>query len=573
MPAFRCIRFPPVGGAIRLHHTAALCYGKMQEVPVLTTPCDALLLFPPLALETTFVELGVPRLVATLKKAGFHARQDDLNVRFMRQYWLTAPDVAWLAESLRKDATPPPDIPALIGDGAADIYDRFLRASPQENINNLRGKGDLDLFQVLMRTFAHRRHLQCPSWYVADVRAAVEQGHAYYEEFFGKTVFDQWPEGLPPLVGMSLASAPQTFPAMILSRMIKQRFPDTHVAWGGPWATAAGPVADALLRGVPWVDSVMVYEGERSIVPLVRAIADKRDFAAVPNLRYRDENNDIVHTEIVTPLPFEHLPLPDFEGMPMELYLDRIFPVQTTRNCYWGRCIFCYHRVSSATVGFEERSAGGVVDAMERLKEQYGINTFFLADSCTHINLMRSIALEILRRELDISWIVMGRSGKGWDKETCNLLALSGLREVYMGLETTSPRRLKQIEKGISLQQLDQNLRLMTAAGIRALVFVLDYPGQTAEELKGTFEWVLERQQYIAAFIAQKFSLGRNSVVFEEPGRIGIVVDPGADEDLDVFGHRYTAVEEISPEQFNAMHRMYAARFKAAKLHTLGDMP
>jgi len=540
---------------------------------VTTTSCDALLLFPPLALETTFVELGVPRLVATLKNAGMIACQDDLNVRLMRDYWLREADLNWLAEQLQKDATPPPDIPALIGDSATDIYDRFLRESSEETEKHLRGRGDLDLFQVLMRTFAHRRKLELDSWYVDDVRAAVEKGHRYYEEFFQKTVFDRWPDGLPPVVGMSLASAPQAFPAMLLARMIKERQPSVHVSWGGPWATAAGPVVDVLLKSVPWVDSVMVYEGERSIVPLVRAVINKTSFDDVPNLRYRGNSPAVTHTDIVPPLPFEQVPLPDFEGMPMELYLDSILPVQTTRNCYWGRCIFCYHRTSSATVGFEERSAADVVDAMANMKERSGYDTFFLADSCTHITLMRAIAREIMLRELEVNWIVMGRSGKGWDKETCNLLALSGLREVYMGLETSSPRGLKQIEKGISLKVLDENLREMTAAGVRALVFVLDYPGHSAQELRGTFTWVLERHQYIAAFIAQKFSLGRNSVVFAEPERIGITVDSRADEDMNIFGHGYTAKAEVSLSEFNDMHRHFAAEFKKAKLRNMGDMP
>jgi anaerobic magnesium-protoporphyrin IX monomethyl ester cyclase len=90
------------------------------------------------------------------------------------------------------------------------------------------------------------------------------------------------------------------------------------------------------------IDSAVSFEGEVALLELVRTIDEGRDLSTVPNLMYR-EGAQVRVNEPKDPEPVERLPVPDFSGLPLDLYLapELVLPVWASRGCYWGRCAFC----------------------------------------------------------------------------------------------------------------------------------------------------------------------------------------------------------------------------------------
>ncbi len=524
---------------------------------------DVALVFAPVATKTTFVELGIPRLTAILKSAGFSVLSDDLNVRLLRQYFLTKPQLEWLAAELKRKPLSASEIPIEIVE--PEYYaEKFLKFTADEALAFLKSSTELEFYRTLMNVYVNRRSLIAPRYYVEDVARRAEIKNEFLEDFFNYAFFDRI-EKVPKFVGVSIIAGEQTYPAAYFSRMVKRASPETHVAWGGPWATAAGPVLDNALRAFPFVDSFMRYEAEKSIVKLAKASIDGGGFEPVPNLVWKDASGQIRRNEVAEPLPFDELPLPAFSDMPLYLYTDKILPVQTTRNCSYGKCVFCYHRISSAASKWQECGAANAARRMELYAEQTGLKRFFLADSCTGRNLLSNIADLLIEGGKNYRITAMSRSDGRWSAPLCEKLFKAGISEIYMGLESTSQRSLDFMEKGITLENALSDLTNMTAAGIATVVFILDYPTQSEEELIGTFEWVLARASIISAIIVQKFELGRNSPAFEEPERLEITIDERADFDLNVFSHGYAAKREVSKERFEELARIYIAKFEELK--------
>jgi anaerobic magnesium-protoporphyrin IX monomethyl ester cyclase len=90
-------------------------------------------------------------------------------------------------------------------------------------------------------------------------------------------------------------------------------------------------------------DAAILYEGEHALLWYIEAVNGQRRWSRCPisciECR-RVKQSKEVYTEKTAALP-----LPDFEGLPLDHYFvpERIIPYLATRGCYWGRCTFCDH--------------------------------------------------------------------------------------------------------------------------------------------------------------------------------------------------------------------------------------
>ena len=184
------------------------------------------------------------------------------------------------------------------------------------------------------------------------IRAAVEDSqYNAWRSLFQVSVIPQIRRERPAVVGISLTCADQVIAGFTLAALIKEANLSTHVVLGGKMITCWRdqlPRAEAL-----WdlFDSAIVGEGEVALLRLIEALDQNRDLSSVPNLIYHDGVTVTVN-ESKAPEPVATLPVPDFDGLPLDLYLapSRVLPIWASRGCYWGRCAFC-------NVGYGESKA------------------------------------------------------------------------------------------------------------------------------------------------------------------------------------------------------------------------
>ncbi len=523
---------------------------------------DAVLFFAPGAIKATMPELGLPDLAAWLKAEGMTAVIRDYNLLFWRSF-MDKPGL----KSRLKEALAGEEARLFLG-MSKKAHDALVkemnypgfRFSPGSMLD-MRG-AEIDVGYDHMEA-AQRLFGITPSDYrLQAVASALSAPNALLDEFFD-TVKDDF-EDEPLIAGASVALSEQFFSALYILKKIKALYPSVKTIIGGPMISMARSLLPRWLPSFDFIDAACVFEGQLPLAEAVRRLRKKESLKGVPGLAI-NESGKIYFTQPLPPPSLDELPYSDFSGLPIDLYADKALPVQSSRNCSWGKCAFCYHRVNSAREGHEERSAAKVVEHIKKQLSIYNDAQIFIADSCPRKELVIEIAKEILRAEIDVKWHVMARFCGEYDGEASLTLALSGLTNIYMGLESSSPAQLARINKNISLSAAESDLKNLSEAGIKVSLFLIDMPGQSEEELIATFQWCLRRSPHINNLIAQKFELGLTTEAFANPKILGVVPKPGWDEWLNVFGVPYSAQNELSRGRFEAIDELFIKEFYKLK--------
>jgi len=193
-------------------------------------------------------------------------------------------------------------------------------------------------------------------------------------------------------------------------------------------------------------------------------------------------------------------------------------------GCYWGKCTFCDISLDYVKL-YEPVAAKILVDRMEELIAQTGENGFHFVDEAAPPALMREVALEILRRNLVVTWWTNIRFEKSFSKDLCFLLRMSGLVAVSGGLEVAGDRLLKLIDKGVSVDQVAKVTRNFTEAGVMVHSYLMyGFPTQTEQETIDSLEMVrqLFEMGIVQSGFWHQFSLTAHSPIGQNPEKYGV---------------------------------------------------
>src|SRR5262249_45016445 len=175
----------------------------------------------------------------------------------------------------------------------------------------------------------------------------------------------------------------------------------------------------------------------------------------------------------------------------------------SSRGCP-HRCTFCLWPGTMVGRDFRARRAESVVDEMEHLVKQHGVDDIYFDDDTMTIDRERILTMCRLIRErnLKVHWISMGRDDTV-DEELLTAMRGAGCDNVYLGVESGSQEILKRLKKGIQLPQIERAFRIARKVGIRTQAFfMLGGPGETKQTLKETIEFAIKIDPDNAQFAA-----------------------------------------------------------------------
>jgi len=281
----------------------------------------------------------------------------------------------------------------------------------------------------------------------------------------------------PQLVGATCVTL--NYP--IARRMLKVcKASDPHIftVIGGPHVTFAPE--ETLLQS-PWIDAIVIGEGERTLVELVRAVEEDKDIHHVPGIAFADGDMVVKTSPQARIENLDQLPLPARELLPMARYhaLGTPCTVITSRGCPYS-CIFCSgHRMFGPKVRF--RSPGLVVDEIEKLQRDFGPTKINIVDDTFTLNHhhARAVCEEMLRRNLKIKWSVFARVDR-ISEDLAQLMKRAGCEWVLFGVESADEEILKTIRKGITLEEVRRGVKIAAEAGINVFnSFIFGLPGES----------------------------------------------------------------------------------------------
>jgi hypothetical protein len=346
----------------------------------------------------------------------------------------------------------------------------------------------------------------------------------------------------PLLICFSVPFPGNLYSAFKCAQFIKQNYPTIKIAMGGGFPnTELRSLKD--VRVFEFFDYITLDDGELPIELLVKDINSKitdkelkRTFVLSNNeVNYINNTpkHDYKQNQIGTP-DYSDLFLNKYISVieianPMHsLWSDgRWNKLTMAHGCYWGKCTFCDISLDYIKI-YEPITANLLVDRMEQLIEQTGETGFHFVDEAAPPALMKALALEILKRNLMVTWWTNIRFEKNFTQDLCHLLKASGCIAVSGGLEVASDRLLKLIDKGVTVEQVAQVTRSFTESNIMVHSYLMyGYPTQTIQETIDSLEMV--RQLFELGVIQSgfwhQFALTAHSPVGLKPEEYGVLPD------------------------------------------------
>ena len=344
----------------------------------------------------------------------------------------------------------------------------------------------------------------------------------------------------PQLVCFSVPFPGNLYSAFRCAKFLKTNYPEIKVAMGGGFPnTELRSLKD--VRVFEFFDFITLDDGELPIELLVRQLADtsgslpvlKRTFHLWEGEAYYNNSSkekDYKQSEIGTPdytdlLLDQYISVIEVVNPMHSLWSDgRWNKLTMAHGCYWGKCTFCDVSLDYIRL-YEPVTAKMLADRMEELIAQTGTTGFHFVDEAAPPALMRALALEIIKRNLSVTWWTNIRFEKSFTLDLCLLLKAAGCIAVSGGLEVASDRLLEVIDKGVTVEQVAVVLRNFTEAGIMAHAYLMyGYPTQTVQETIDSLEMV--RQLFESGVLQSgfwhQFALTAHSPVGMAPAEYGI---------------------------------------------------
>ncbi|MFI3292088.1 MAG: B12-binding domain-containing radical SAM protein [Rikenellaceae bacterium] len=321
----------------------------------------------------------------------------------------------------------------------------------------------------------------------------------------------------PDVVGFSIPFPGTLIMALRMAQQIKLSGAKMTIAMGGGYVnTELRTVSDPRL--FEFIDFLLFDDGELPISTLAEHLTGKIERKDIVSAKYIDNNIVTDSANWDNAIDFDTLPPADFSDLKFEKYISLVEftnpmhrlwsdgkwnKMTLAHGCYHARCTFCDTNLDY--IGrYSPAKASTVVDRMESIMAQTGVSGFHFTDEALPPKLLREISIIIIKRGLVVSFWGNIRFEKRFDLELCELLAKAGCIAVSGGLEVASPRILKLIEKGVTIEQAIESCTAFNNAGIMVHAYLMyGFPTQTEVEAIESLEIV--RQMFEQGVVQSAF--------------------------------------------------------------------
>ena len=527
-----------------------------------------MLLFPPEWVPTA-PYLALPSLTAVLREHGHEVIQKDINIE-MYDWFFSDTFLIWV--NIRMDQQrkflkgkeqsgsglteqEQSQLAYLESKADVDVMDLVDRVEHAKLVTRGEDFYDAEKLESALNVFREVMHYISAAYYPASLVFYPMESNLGYRSGVSKEVFacldDEQvnvyrdvcqqlvlpavSKEQPEVVGISIGTQMQLMAGLTFCKMIKAAFPHIHV-------TVGGNVITRLQEEIPkqkeffnsLFDSAILYEGEHALLWLLEALAGEREWKAVPNLMYQEDGSIQVNEEVYTEKTTS-LPLPDFDGLPLDTYFVpvRILPYLATRGCYWGKCTFCDHGQGYFDQ-YRGKPASDVVREVAALKEKYQAEHFLFADESYPPSLFKKVSQLLIEQNVGIKWTTLIRFEESLQGPDIWKQAVeAGCCTLYYGMESANERVLELMDKHAKKSVIENNLKEAAKAGIWNHVMAFyGFPGESRDEAEDTRQFLLDNKRFIHSTELFYFVAYRHTPMVRNPEKFGITIHKQDEYDL-----------------------------------------
>jgi len=309
----------------------------------------------------------------------------------------------------------------------------------------------------------------------------------------------------PDIVGVSGTS--YVLPVLIKTAQIARNcLPDCLIVAGG-FGPSNEP--EKVLRAANRAFNLVVMrEGEETLLEIAKRQKNQenKDFSDVAGLAFLDSSDNLMvtkHREYIKDL--DSIPCPassfnllnadfsEYPGAPMNKEMERPrATIIAARGCP-HRCTFC----SMGSKMYRQRSPKDIIDEIELYKNKFGVKSIqiyddeFVGMSPQQNEWIKEICDEMMKRRIQLPWLVQGRCSQFIDLDTLKKMREAGCLWIWWGVESGSQKVLDNIHKDIKIENIYRTFALAKEANIKSLMFLMvGLPSQTPADIKMSIDLV-----------------------------------------------------------------------------------
>jgi ribosomal peptide maturation radical SAM protein 1 len=326
----------------------------------------------------------------------------------------------------------------------------------------------------------------------------------------------------------------QNVASLTMAKLIKDLYPTITIVFGG--ANYDGEMGLEYFRAFPFIDHVVIGEGEEIFPALVRTILEGKGERVPNGVTYRQEDqirfapNPTLFTDFTNTGPPDY---DDYYHLLAELGeaaqgLDRILLYEGSRGCWWGEkhhCTFC--GLNAQSMKFRAKSSEQVARDMAFLSSRYDTTRFRLVDNIIDMHYIEDLFGKFAADHCDLDVFIETKSNL--HKSQIRTLAAGGVKCMQPGLESLSINQLRAMDKGVTPIQNIISLKWSHYYHVAvSWNILLGFPGETDEDYRRQIDLLPSLFHLQPPESTGKFWLQRFSPYYTRPHEYGVrITGPG----------------------------------------------
>lgn len=242
-------------------------------------------------------------------------------------------------------------------------------------------------------------------------------------------------------------------------------------------------------------DYILLGEAELTLLELVNALAEKKhDFFSIEGLAFRHNNATVKTVRRSVMKDLDTLPFPAWDLVDIKPYREMWMKhagyfsmnMGTTRGCPF-KCNWCAKPIYGNR--YNSRSPKHVVAELKMLKQQFNFDHIWFCDDIFGLKpgWVHEFANLVQQEQLSFRFKMQGRVDLLLQEDNIRDLARAGCDNIWMGAESGSQRILDAMDKGTTVEQIQEATLLLKKNGIRPSFFIqFGYPGETKQDIEKT---------------------------------------------------------------------------------------
>lgn len=320
-----------------------------------------------------------------------------------------------------------------------------------------------------------------------------------YKEFYEKEA-DKILKLNPDVIGVSINHDNQLVPGLYFCYILKKKT-KCHINVGGSfYKYYHEEINNLLLLFDNYFNSISDTNCPNTPVLLAKHLEGQISLSDVKGLIYKNSEGNIIKNEVELNNKNTSFFSPSFDKIDFTQYIcpEIVLPIETSTSCYWKKCIFC----TCNDMPFVQKKVEELVNEIEFLSKRHNTKYFYFWDNCISPAYLEKMADLLIEKGLNINYSIFARFEKEFNLQLLKKAKKSGLNMIYFGLDSASDRILKVINKGITISNAKNVLKLVRKAKIFSGVYLIfGHPTETSKDLLTDYKFIKKNQKYINTVI------------------------------------------------------------------------